>query len=248
MTTILIRKILARRYSIRIVSLMLVALLLSVEGLYGQTSDRPVIVETVDRGSYFYIPPSALADSVHGVSHPTMIDNKTGRKTRPIEFNWNSDCTDGYYILSITPAQVYFSSAHDNPNPNFLFWVIDIDSTQFDQISRGLRKNPPKGFKNVSKYYSGSKTVFNDIQFRATFQLPNEWTDSTKEQFDQNCKAQIKSQLDRYLSILNSYISDSARKISLPVVIMQRKYFGYSASELPRMRPVKFVYPRIIEQ
>ncbi|RYZ96152.1 MAG: hypothetical protein EOP47_24440 [Sphingobacteriaceae bacterium] len=210
--------------------------------LCAQTTHNSAIAETIDKSDYFYIPQSALNDKIQAIHYQDKIKTKVNPNKRPIEFYWHSTCNDGSYILTVTPEQIFFSSSHDNPNPNFLFWVISINASQFLQIQKGLQQNPPPGFKDRLKYLKGlnesgriydeSKTVYYDEKFKGNFPIPAEWTDAVMKRHDQYCKSQIKSQLKRYLSIINSYISDPKNKVLFPVVKMKPKYFSYFKDDL----------------
>jgi hypothetical protein len=211
--------------------------------LHAQKKDKLIIAETIDRGDYYYIPLSALSDSVHGICYQSTFERKVNPATRPFKFYWISVCNDGYYSLVITPEQVFFCSSHDNPNPDYLSWVIDIDSVQFRQIQKGIQQKPPKGFENLSKYNHFSQSVYFDKNFKDDFLLPNEWTDSSLKKFETNCTIQIKKQLDRYFAMLNSYITDPQKKISVPGYTLSRKYFSYSKRIIRDWLPVSFKAP-----
>lgn len=230
------------KMTLRIISI--VTFCCAFQSSFAQTKSSFVIAETIDKGDYYYIPKSALADTVQAIHHQLKIDTRTNPNRRPIELYWISTCNDGYYNLTITPQQIFFSSSHDNPNPNFLFWVIDIDTLQFRQIKKGLQRKPAQGFEDLSKYYRQSLTVFYDNKFKDKFPIPDEWTDSILEQHDAYCDAQIKKQLTRYLSIINSYITDPSNKVVLPAGEMKPKYFGYSKNEILEWLPVKFDPPK----
>jgi hypothetical protein len=222
---------------------LLIAFCYAANTLPAQDRAKITIVSAVDKGDYFYIPRSALADTVRGIVCQSK-DKKTNPDKRSIQFYWVSTCNDGYYDLTITPEQIYFSSSHDNPNPNFLFWVTDIDSSQYRQIRKGLQQNLPSGFKDLSKNYGQSLTVFYDDKFKDTFSLPAEWTDSIMLQHDVYCQVQIRRQIERYFSMLNSYINDTAKKLVIPSANMEPKYFSYSRNEIYRWLPVRFEAPK----
>lgn len=197
-------------------------------------------------GGYIYIPKSALDDKFDAVLIVVKDSQTTFHGKRNLNFWWNSLCNDGYYNLTITPKQIYFHSSHDNPNPNYLYWVIDIDSAQYSEIMSGLKLKTPKGFSNRSKY-SDDSYDYHDDKFKNVFKIPDEWTDAKEKEFDSNCATQIKQQLSKYFSILNGFIKGSTRKITLPsekdMSKVKPKLFTSNEEELSDWRPHKFVPP-----
>jgi hypothetical protein len=75
--------------------------------------------------------------------------------TNLIEISWSSIYIDGRYILVITPRQIYLKSGHDNPNPNYLYWLTTISVTQFDMIKDFLET---KQNGTISNYTSDNST------------------------------------------------------------------------------------------
>ena len=63
------------------------------------------------------------------------------------------------------------------------------------------------------------------------------------------CQVQIKRQLKRYFSIINSYIIDTNKKVTELVDEGKNnkpKYFSYSKEEMTDWFPVKFEPPKIV--
>lgn len=229
----------------RLYAILLVSFCCMSNFLLAQTKENFNIVSVIDKGSYFYIPKSVWADSVVGVIYQLKIDKNTNFDERPIKLYWISVCNNGYYDLTITPEQIFFSSSHDNPNPDYLFWVIDIDRLQYQQIQKGLKQKPPVGFEDLSKNYGESLIVFYDKKFKDTLSIPNEWNDDIAQQRDIYCKSQTNGQIKKYFSIINSYITKPIKKVSIPVSEMNPKYFSYSKNEIADWMPVKFAPPKI---
>lgn len=194
-----------------------------------------VIANAIDKGDYFYIPRSALADSVSGILHPDMHHRKVSLAKKPIELIWTSMCNDGYFILYITPEQIFFRSGHDNPNPNYLYWVVDIDSLQFRAIRDGITRNPPKGFQDHSDTYM-SQLLYWDVGYKDGFAIPEEWTEQSEKRFTAYCGQKMQDQLKKFSAILNSYLSRTNKKINLPITSqipsVKPKYFGSSRNDL----------------
>jgi hypothetical protein len=61
------------------------------------------------------------------------VIKKTG-----IQITWPGPSIDGRYVLTITPRQIYLKSSHDNPNPNYLYWLTTIHKDQYSRIKEYL--------------------------------------------------------------------------------------------------------------
>jgi len=208
---------------------------------FAQASATHNIVTTFDRGDYFFIPQSALANPVEGVIYQDKTLRKVPVKNRPIQLYWTSICNDGYYNLTITPEQIFFWSSHDNPNPNYLFWVIGIDRSRYEAIRLGLAKNTPKNLVDLSKathapgmFIDKSTTSYRD-KFRDLNSIPDDWPDSKHTVY---CEAQVQNKLDIYFTLLNSYTLNSHKKLAYPKSASP-KLFSYLKEEIIDWLPVK---------
>lgn len=230
---------------LRLTIVILTFLTFAVEA-FAQSKESEVIVNSIGKNGYYYFPKEALNDSVLGVLCEISRLKYVEPNNRPISLHWNSICNDGDYYLTITPEQIYFSSGHNNPNPNHLFWFIPIDRSQYLQIKKGLLKKTPKGFSSTPKYYKKTQLFYFDKQYVDTFKLPDkEWTDEIQQSFSIHCKHQMNVQLNRYFEIVNSYIILEKDKIKqLPAEEIKKikpKYLSSMKQEIIDWAPKKFV-------
>ena len=181
------------------------------------------------------------------------MDQRTSPEKRPIKLYWGTECTDGSYDLTITPEQIFFSSSHPNPNPDQLFWVIEIDTFQFGQIRKMLKKGAPDGFEKIANGDPRWQILFYDNQFKDTYKIPAEWTHQELQQFESYCKLQIQKQLEKYTLILNSCIDDPMKKVVFPTqddpMGMKPKYFSefmYDLQDWGQFQ-TKFEPPKILK-
>jgi hypothetical protein len=208
---------------------------------FSQTRVASNLVTTLDRGDYFFIPENALANSVDGIVYQDKTLRKVRLNNRPIELTWSSICNDGHYILTITPEQIFFSSGHDNPNPNYLFWVISINRKCYESIRKGLSEKPAKNFVDISKnphtpgLFKNESVTFYKDKFNDLTSTASDWSDAKRAAY---CKDQIKQQLDKYFSILNSYVLNSHEKLIYPKSDSP-KLFSYFKEEIKDWLPVK---------
>ncbi len=198
-------------------------------------TQQPLILNAVDEYDYIYIPKFLLADSVNGILYNDFLNRKTNPSKRQINIWWNSTCNDGSYVFIITPKQILFTSGHNNPNPNFLFWTVDIDSIQYKQIKNGLLHKSTKQFKNVSGNYFYEYSFY-DKQFKDTFKIPGDWTEKILKQHDAYCEKQIKKQIAKYFATLNSFILNKKNNIrplsEKQMKDIKPKYFSSFETEL----------------
>jgi hypothetical protein len=92
---------------------------------------------------------------VIGIEEDTMTDHLSQKAG--IEIHWNSNFIDGRYYLILNEKQIYLKSGHENPNPNFLYWLDSLTVNQFEIISKYLLSQDNIGikkFNSTSRYYT----------------------------------------------------------------------------------------------
>lgn len=184
------------------------------------------IVNAINKGTYNYFPKTVFSDSTSGVLYTEIeLDNSIDKKH--IVLYWISVCNHGYYQINLTPEQIYFTITHENPIPNKIFWIIDIDTIQYTKIKNGLLKQLPSRFIDYSNNYK-DKYVFNDTTYKDNVATPKKWTEKELFQFEETCNSLIFKQLKEYSTILNSYINDSINPVVIPFVIDNKKAKYYS--------------------
>ncbi len=193
-----------------------------------------ILAKTIDRGDYFYIPHSCFSDSVGAVLFQGKTLSKVNPGNRPIGFYWTSRCDDGYYILTVTPEQIFFSTGHENPNPDFLYWVMDIRKKQFQFINDGIRRKAPGSFDIL--FHDESKYSFVQHNFHEPCLIPKNWNTTTENRFSACCDSTIARQLRAYFKILNSYIPIETEKLQFADIqqslIKFPKYFSSFEPEI----------------
>jgi hypothetical protein len=58
-----------------------------------------------------------------------------------LTISWPAPSIDGDFVFTVTKKQVILTSGHENPNPNYLFWFIDINEKQYEQIVRSINQS-----------------------------------------------------------------------------------------------------------
>jgi hypothetical protein len=122
---------------------------------------------------------------------------------RAIEISWSSAYIDGRYVLIITPKQIYLRSSHDNPNPNNLYWMTDINQTQYDLIKSYLSAQNSKILKDVTIDKSYRQSYFYD-NYTLEKYVNKDWKNKRYENYSKLIKIINKPlEIDNKISIPN---------------------------------------------
>lgn len=124
-----------------------------------------------------------------------VIEKKT------IEISWPSHNIDGRYDLVITPKQIYLKSSHENPNPNFLYWITSINREQFELIKKYLNKEKNEKLLDCTSEYSSRQSFFFDGYKKEKY-VNNDWTDKQYLNF-----SRIMDLINRPLKEKNNWIN-----------------------------------------
>lgn len=196
-------------------------------------TDGLKVLKIIDHGNYSYIPQEVRDDSVYAVMfHGPMAASPRGDSVC-MELYWISPCNDGYYNLFISPEQIWFTSMHDNPNPNFLFWVMDIDSMVYHKLLNTLQK-APKGFARQNQ--KSDFLCYYDSSFQTGVQIPEDWNDSIRRDFEVQCLKEQASQLERYRMLLAPCFEPG---FQWPEPFARSKLMAYREQDLLYYLPVK---------
>lgn len=104
---------------------------------------------TIIKKGYEYIPLEYLSDtSIYGIiKEPRLVFDERADMlvydnsfVNEFMFFWGSYCTDGRYYMTVSPEQIYLYDSHENPNPNTLCWVINIDSIVLKTLQKDYKK------------------------------------------------------------------------------------------------------------
>ena len=109
-------------------------------------------------------------------------DSNKKINTNLIEISWTSMYVDGRYILVITPRQIYLRSSHDNPNPNYLYWLTSISDKQFELIKNYLEIQKNNLIHNYTSESSTCLSYFFDKAKNEKYKR-NNWTNKRYDNF-----------------------------------------------------------------
>jgi hypothetical protein len=197
---------------------------------HGQEKTFPLFVSTVKKCGYSFFPENAFNDSVQGILN-TFYEFDTVCRKKELVFHWYSIEIDGGYNLAVTPEQIYFYSSHDNPNRNYLYWMIDIDSFQYHNIFTGLKKAKRLYSSEYTPHYVVTFKKEQDTNF-PSWSKNGEW-DSELTNY---CSLQRRHHLEQYFALMNTYLPIGIKKVCLPskkrLEAFKPKLTSYSKQEL----------------
>jgi hypothetical protein len=193
------------------------------------------LVEAITKDGYFFIPETALVDSVKAVVRPFYHPDKKLKNKRMFEVSWHPGCLDGGYNITITPEQIFFSTSHDNPNPPKLHWVQNITQDLYAEIAKSFKTNAPTDFEDYSEY---SAELYSFLDKNAIGSLPNhpQPTEGQMKFACQNYDSLNMEQIKKVYAVLNSMIAKEKSKIVVPTQEEMDeiipKFFGSSKKDL----------------
>jgi hypothetical protein len=122
---------------------------------------------------------------------------------RAIEISWPSLYIDGNYDLVITPKQIYLRSGHNNPNPNYLYWITSITRQQYDFIKYYLNALDNSTMQECTNEYSYRQSYFYN-KFKKEKYVRDDWTNMRYDNFV------------RILKLINKSLKSTDNEISIP--------------------------------
>ncbi len=201
----------------KIIVIQVILLIAFLEGLSQSNSNKTKSI--IRKIGYDYIPIEYFSDTtIIGLTHNLELQKKT-KKKKSFTFFWNSYCIDGRYYMVVTPEQIYLYSGHENPNPNHIYWVLNINKDVLNILS--------KSYKKIKDLDCHSESCFDEKFSEEKYSI-------------EECEKLRLMQVEKFTKIINSFISDTKLKINLsqrtePIKTM---YYGYGEDLMLESIPV----------
>ncbi|SHF71204.1 hypothetical protein [Dysgonomonas macrotermitis] len=181
------------------------------------------VLEAVWNEKYvvYEIPDDALSGNYSSLLYPYILrENEQDTTFFSAEIYWNSVAIDGRYILEITPLQVLLYSSHDNSNPNYLYWMANLQENEYRKIISHFRILVIHESEVMLEPYSGRLCFIYDWLFTDPALLSSgnikSITNNTKyeKMYDQITKDHLYINFFVLLNEINSCLDN--RHISVP--------------------------------
>lgn len=165
-------------------SFTILLIILSYSHTYSQGSFKGLKVfkaplDSINRASI--IPDSVFSmqlDLLH-IRYPG--DTLESKQKYGFEIWWPSTYNDGSLVLTVTKKQIYLRSGHNNPNPNYLYWFVNIRPDQYKIIEDKIN-NDKFLFKPEPSEYSWYKQLF-FYKHKSEKGIPKKWTKRISEKY-----------------------------------------------------------------
>jgi hypothetical protein len=124
---------------------------------------------------------------------------------------WNDTAgIDGDFNLVVHPTQVFLVSSHNNPNPNFVYWVCGIDKDQYTALVARLEQGAPKGLAAETQLQMPGYTLF---RLRAPVESPwmkaNNPTPEQWRAWELRSDSAVNKNLSRIVATLNRELGEA---------------------------------------
>lgn len=130
------------------------------------------------------IPDSIFSMQADRLYLPLPLTIKGKKNKDGFEIRWPSHYIDGSLMLTVTKKQIYLSSTHENPNPDYCYWLTNITAQQYKIIADKLSKKQSLPEKTPSAY-----SLFNQLsykKYKPELALPDSWTNEISEKHYQD--------------------------------------------------------------
>jgi hypothetical protein len=156
-------------------------------------------------------------------------ESKTGNK-RGYKVIWPSPLIYGTNVLFINPKQIYLRTEHENPYPNYLYWIININPDQYKLIAKNLESRLAIDMTDKTTAYSYYRTfLYNDIIEEEP--MPYDWTYKEILAHKKDYKKKLYLNFINILKSLNKILKSNDLSILLP-----------SFKEFCAVKPIRTLY------
>ena len=165
-------------------------------------------------GSVPLVPP--ILES--GVTIPEPCPHTASMEPKRYMIAWNEPGIDGDFMLVVHPTQLFLRSGHNNPNPNYVYWVERISEGQYTSIVKFLDAYRGRHFRRNRWDRWPGYTLFRLNNPQLSPQLPDNMTGDNEAAWQLKFNAAVNSNLRRMLSELNRGLSqDRALRVNAAI-------------------------------
>ena len=183
----------------RVIPLIAVAVILSATSPSAGRASQDAV-----RGSVPLVP--AILKS--GVTIPEPCPRTASMDPKRYMITWNDGpAIDGEFMLVVHPKQLFLRSGHNNPNPNYVYWVEQLSEGQYTKLVRFLDAYNGRLFRRNRRSQWPGYTLFLLRNPHISPHPPDRMTAEGEASWRSRSDAAVNSNLRRILKELNRGLS-----------------------------------------
>jgi len=122
------------------------------------------------------------------------------------QFDWPSNYIDGRFYIVVNPNQIYLRTGHDNPNPDFLLWVKNINREIYNKIKTVISDSSI--FKNSEGSCGERCDIFSFSIYSKEIKSPDEWTEYEIARHQKDYYDKLYMNFTKLINIFNTKLSN----------------------------------------
>jgi hypothetical protein len=139
-----------------------------------------------------------------GVTIPEPCPHTASMEPKRYMITWNdTPAIDGDFMLVVHPKQLFLRSGHNNPNPNYVYWVKPLSEDQYVKIVKFLDAYNGHLFRRDRWSQWPGYTLFILRNPQISPQPPDRMTPANEASWRSRSNAAVNSNLRRILRVLN---------------------------------------------
>ena len=143
-----------------------------------------------------------------GVTIPDPCPHTASMEPKRYMITWNdTPGIDGDFMLVVHPKQLFLRSGHNNPNPNYVYWVQQLSDGQYPELVRFLDAYKGQQFRRDRWSRWSGYTLFILRNPRISPQPPDRMTPDGQASWQSRSEAAVNANLRRILRELNRGLS-----------------------------------------
>ena len=158
-----------------------------------------------------------------GVTIPEPCPPTASTEPKRYMIAWSDGpAIDGDFVLVVHPRQLFLRSTHNNPNPNYLYWVEPLSEGQYTQLVTFLDAYREAAFRRELERWPGY-TLFRLRTPRSSPQRAEKMTRENQAAWERRSAAAVNANLRRILRELNRGLAGD-RRLRLDAAINSHPY------------------------
>lgn len=129
-------------------------------------------------------------------------DTTESKEKYGYEIWWPSFYNDGSLVLTITKRQIYLRSGHNNPNPNHLYWFVNITDKQYKIVDAKIKADKNLFTPEPSEYSFYRQLYY--LKHKSEKGIPKRWTKKKQDRYYKDWLVKKYSNTDELISFFDN--------------------------------------------